>query len=219
MNVLIVGLGKTGSFLSADLAEKGAHRLTAVESDEERAAAVERVTGIRVITGDGCEPSILEEAGVRNTDLVVAATGDDEDNLVIAQLARFHFNAGRVIARVNNPRNHWLYTREWGVDVAVSPTHIITKLIEEEMSLGDLITLLKLKGGEVALTEIKLSSSSRAAGKLVSELGLPRESLLVAVMRGEEVFFPGGDTRLAEDDELLAVTPVAMEQELLKALD
>ena len=217
MNVLIVGRGRTGSYLSGALAETGTHRVVVVESSESRAAEA-APQGVRVIWADGCDPSVLEEAGARNSDLVVATTGDDEDNLVISQLAKFHFSVPRVIARVNNPRNHWLYTKEWGVDVAVSPTDIITKIIEEEMSLGDLVTLLKLKGGEVALAECKLADGSRAAGMRVSELSLPKGSVIVAVMREGEVIVPGGETKLLASDELLAITSVESEADLLQAL-
>lgn len=218
MNVLIVGLGRTGAYLAEALSETGTHRLVAVEIDDSRDSAAAVADKVRVVWADGCEPSVLEEAGVRNTDLVVATTGDDEDNLVISQLARLHFNVPRVIARVNNPRNRWLYTREWGVDVAVCPTDIITKIIEEEMSLGDLVTLLKLKGGEVALTETKLDAGSGAVGRKVSELAIPEGSVLVVIMRGGEVIFPGGETRLEAGDEILAVTSVEKERQLLKAL-
>lgn len=217
MNVLIVGLGRTGSYLAEALAESGTHRVVAIESDNSR-AATPVASKIKVIQADGCEPAELEKAGVRNSDLVVATTGDDEDNLVIAQLAKMHFGVPRVIARVNNPRNHWLYTKEWGVDVAVSPTDIITKIIEEEMSLGDLVTLLKLKGGEVALAEIKLTQTSKAAGRLISDLGLPQGVVIVVVMRDGEIIVPGGETRLEADDELLAVTSVDREHELQEAL-
>ncbi len=217
MNVLIVGLGRTGSYLSRALSESGAHRIVAVEQDEARASKAQP-GGIKVLWADGCEPSVLEEAGARNSDLVVATTGDDEDNLVVAQLAKFHFGVSRVIARVNNPRNQWLYTKEWGVDVAVSPTDIIAKIIEEEMSLGDLVTLLKLQGGKVALTETKLAEGSNAAGKLVSELGLPDGCVIVVIMRGGEIIVPGGMTRLEENDELLAVTSVDSERVLMEAL-
>ena len=217
MNVLIVGRGRTGAYLSEALAEAGTHRVVVVESSESRAAEA-APQGVRVIWADGCDPSVLEEAGARNSDLVVATTGDDEDNLVISQLAKFHFGVPRVIARVNNPRNHWLYTKEWGVDVAVSPTDIISKIIEEEMSLGDLVTLLKLKGGEVALAEFTISESSKAAGKLVSDLALPKGSVIVAVMRGGEVIVPGGQTQLMANDELLAITSVQSENELMQAL-
>lgn len=218
MNVLIVGIGKTGSFLAADLARQGVHSITAIEIDREVAS---RAPGgsYRMITGDGCEPSVLEAAGVRKADLVIATTGHDEDNLVIAQLARLHFGAGRVIARVNNPRNHWLFTREWGVDVAISPTHFITKLIEEEMSLGDLVTLLKLRGGNTALAEITLKADSKATGRRVGELGLPDGSLLVAIIRGGETFYPAGDFRLEAEDEVLAITSVDKEPELLRVLE
>ncbi|MHB1390233.1 MAG: potassium channel family protein [Thermoleophilia bacterium] len=218
MNVLIVGLGRTGSHLTAALAESGNHRIVAVESDEVTAGATPESGNVRVVWNDGCEPSVLEEAGVRNADLVVASTGDDEDNLVIAQLAKFHFQVPRVIARVNNPRNEWLFTREWGVDVAVSQTEIIARIIEEQMSLGDLVTLLKLKHGEMALTEITLGDDFRAAGKLVGELALPKGVVLAAVMRQGEVIVPGGETRLAAGDEVLAVTEIDLEPALLAAL-
>lgn len=217
MNVLIVGMGRTGSFLANALVDSGVHQVSGIESHEDRAAAL-AAAGIRVIQADGCEPAVLEEAGIRNADLVVATTGDDEDNLVIAQLAKLHFQVPRVIARVNHPRNHWLYTREWGVDVAVSPTEIITTIIEEEMTLGDLVTLLKLKGGEVALTELILGEDSRAAGRTLSELELPGGAVIVAVMRGGEVIIPGGATRLKAGDEVLAVTSVDKEHELMRAL-
>jgi trk system potassium uptake protein TrkA len=217
VNVLIVGLGRTGSYLAEALAESGAHRLVAIESARSRAVSPGKAN-IRVIHADGCEPAELENAGVRNSDLVVATTGDDEDNLVIAQLSKLHFGVPRVIARVNNPRNHWLYSKEWGVDVAVSPTDIIAKIIEEEMSLGDLVTLLKLKGGAVALAEIKLTPSSKATGRSIGELGLPQGVVIVVVMRDGEVIVPGGETRLEADDELLAVTSVEREHELQQAL-
>ena len=216
MNVLIVGLGRTGAYLSQQLAQSGAHRVIAVEAREEQAHLV--TEGTRVIWADGCDPLVLENAGVRNSDLVVATTGDDEDNLVIAQLAKTHFGVPRLIARVNNPRNSWLYTRDWGVDVAVSPTDIITKIIQEEMSLGDLITLLKLRGGEVALVEITIAGDSSACGKSVSELRLPPGTVIVTVLRGGELIIPGGGTRLEGGDELLAVTSVNTEQGLVRAL-
>lgn len=218
MNILIVGLGRTGAHLADALTEDGARRITAIEIDEERASSISKKENLAVIWNDGCEPAVLEEAGVRNADLVVAATGDDEDNLVIAQLAKMHFQVPRVIARVNNPSNHWLYTKGWGVDVAVSPTDIITKLIEEEMSLGDLVTLLKLKGGRMALAEITLDSSARAAGKRLGDLGIPGGAVLVAVMRDGEVIVPNGDTILLAGDEVLAVTSVDLEPELLAVL-
>lgn len=219
MNVIIVGLGRTGAYLADALAEAGVHRVVAIEVDESKAAAAGVADSVKVIWDDGCEPAVLEEAGIRNTELVVATTGDDEDNLVVAQLARLHFNVPRVIARVNNPRNRWLYTREWGVDVAVCPTDIIAKIIEEEMSLGDLVTLLKLKGGEVALTETRLGPDCGAVGKKVSELDIPEGAVLVVIMRDGEVIFPGGQTELKAGDEVLAVTSVDRERQLREALN
>jgi trk system potassium uptake protein TrkA len=218
MNILIVGLGKIGSYLASELSESGTHDITGVEQDAARAVIVERLTNIKVLVADGCEPSLLEEAGIRNADLVVAATGHDEDNLVISQLAKKHFAVSKVIARVNNPLNQWLYNPDWGVDVPVSQTDIITKLIEEEISIGDLVTLLKLKGGEVALTEITLEEGSGVVGQKLADIELPADSNIVVLMRGREIIVPCGETRLAAGDQLLAVTLVASEKELLEAL-
>src|SRR5688500_5167462 len=143
MNILIVGGGKVGAHLAAML-DAQAHRITLIEMSEPVVSRVRaNVKNAQVLLGDGCNPQVLRDAGISSMDAVVAATGDDEDNLVVAKLAKHEYRIGRVIARVNNPKNEWLFTSRMGVDIAVSHAAILARLIEEELSLGDLIPLLK----------------------------------------------------------------------------
>ncbi|HWR96946.1 MAG TPA: TrkA family potassium uptake protein, partial [Candidatus Methanoperedens sp.] len=158
-----------------------------------------------VVPGDGADPDVLERAGIRRADVVAAVTGDDEDNLVIATLARSEFAVRRVIARVNNPRNAWLYTPEMGVDVAINQADLMAKLIAEEMSLGDMMILVKLRRGEVSLVEERIEAGAAADGKAVRDLPLPGGCTLAAVIRQGEVLAPRGDTVLAAGDELIAL--------------
>lgn len=217
MFALIVGGGKVGSYLAQSLAADG-HKVVVLEKGTEIISKIKVETDVSVIHADGCDPEKLEEAGVRQADLVVAVTGDDEDNLVVSQLAKHNFKVKRVIARVNNPRNEWLFDRAWGVDVAVSAVHIIAKIIQEETSLGDIVTLLKLRKGEVALAEVKIPAGAASVGKTLQELALPPESVIVAVLRDVHLLIPKADTVIGAGDELLAITPVANEEQLLAAL-
>ena len=136
---------------------------------------------------------------------MVAATGDDEDNLVVSLLAKQEFAVPRVVARVNHPKNHWLFNESWGVDVAVSTPHLLTSLVEEAVSVGSLVQLLTFEGGGARLVEVTLSDNSPAAGKIVAELGVPRDASLVAVVRQGHVVVPRGDTMLQAGDEVLAL--------------
>jgi trk system potassium uptake protein TrkA len=170
-----------------------------------------------VVPGDGADPDILERAGIRRADVVAAVTGDDEDNLVIATLARSEFSVRRVIARVNNPRNAWLYTPAMGVDAALNQADLMAKLIAEEMSLGDMMILVKLRRGEVSLVEERIEAGSAADGSAVRDLPLPDGCTLAAVIRQGEVLAPRGDTVLKAGDELIAVAR-ADQQARLSAL-
>lgn len=213
MFAIVVGGGKTGSYLANSLVEDG-HTVTVIEKSPEVFAKLRREVSTEMLQTDGCDPEKLEEAGIGKADLVVAVTGDDEDNLVVSQLAKYTFNVPRVIARVNNPKNRWLFDRQWGVDVAVSAVHVIAKIIQEEASLGDIVTLMKLKEGNVALVEVKLDSEAKAVGKAVKDLALPEDAVLVAILRGERIIPPRGDTIIEAADELLAITSVKHEQAL-----
>jgi trk system potassium uptake protein TrkA len=158
-----------------------------------------------VIAGNGTDPDTLEAAGIRQADVVAAVAGADETNLVVTNLARFEFGVPRVIARVNNPKNAWLFTPEMGVDVALNQADMMGHLIAEEMSLGDMMTVLKLRKGEFAVVEEKVHPTAVAAGRLIRELDLPAECVLTAIIRKGQLIIPRGETRLQAADEILAV--------------
>ncbi len=158
-----------------------------------------------IVAGDGSAPSVLESAGVLEANVLAAVTGSDETNLVISSLARFEFRVPRVIGRVNNPKNAWLFTREMGVDVALNQADILARLVAEEMSLGDMMTLLKLRRGEYSLIEEKVHPRSPAANKPLSELSLPAECTITAIIRHHQLLIPHGATILEPADEVLAL--------------
>src|SRR5213078_1069103 len=149
---------------------------------------------VSVVLGDACEPWVLEAADLKGAEVVVAATGDDEDNLVTSLLAKQEFAVPRVLARVNHPKNEWLFTEQWGVDAAVSPPHILTAMVEEAVTVGDLVRLLRLEGGRVALVEMTLPEGAPAIGRPIYELRLPADSAIVAVLRGGHVVIPQPET-------------------------
>jgi trk system potassium uptake protein TrkA len=212
MKVVVAGGGTVGRYLAADLATRG-YRVTLIEMSD---TALAKVTdeGITAILGDACEPPVLERAGVREADVVVAATGDDEDNLVISLLAKQEYAVPRVLARVNHPRNEWLFDDQWGVDVAVSPPHLLTALVEEEVSTGDLVSLLRLQHGQVELVEVRLDGRSPAIGRRVNQLDLPSDVTLVAVVREGQVIPCRGTTPLTAGDEVLALCPTGRQEKL-----
>jgi trk system potassium uptake protein TrkA len=217
MLAVIVGGGRGGSYLAQDLQGQG-YRVRVVERRPEVVARLrQEITG-EVICGDGCSPQILEQVGTAKADLLVALTHDDEDNLVICRLAKHQFHVPRVITRVNNPRNEWLYTKAWGVDVAISQVHLTSKVIEEEIGLGELVTLLKLNRGEAALVEVRLPETSPCRGKTIRDLHFPPDTVLVSVIRDGTLIIPRGDTRLEANDEVLAVSTVKAEKALKELL-
>lgn len=207
MRVVIVGGGIVGSFLANILHEK--NEVVLIEQDLFRAAELnEELHNVKVIGEDGCEPWVLELAGIKKADLVLPVTGDDEDNLVISYLSKFEYDCPQVIARVNNPVNRWLFTRSWGVDVEVSTPDIIAKIIEEETTLGEVVTVMKLQTGDVSLVEITLPKDAMARGKRLADLELPPETLVVTVVREDAMMIPSADTVLMEGDKVLAMTNI-----------
>jgi trk system potassium uptake protein TrkA len=205
MFVIIVGGGNTGSYLAKLLLE-GGHSVKVIE---ERPEVLEKMEGEippeSIIAGDGSSPQILETAGVLKANVLAAVTGSDETNLVITSLGRFEFNVPRVIARLNNPKNAWLFTPEMGVDVALNQADILARLVAEEMSLGDMMTLLKLRKGEYSLIEEKVHPLSLAVNKNLREMQIPDECVLVAIIRKNQLLIPHGDTVLQPADEVLAL--------------
>ena len=217
MFVLIVGGGKVGSHLAALLIEAG-HTIRIVEPRPDVLVKLHRELPAEVIhPGDGTDPIRLEQSGVRKANVLAAVTGNDEANLVVTTLARFEFDVPRIIARVNNPRNAWLFTPDMGVDVALNQADLMAKMIAEEMSLGDMMTLLKLRKGEVEIVEEKIAQTAAANGKTIRDVAWPPDCTIAAVIRKGEVITPRGDTMLQAFDEVLAVVRTS-QREALAAL-
>jgi trk system potassium uptake protein TrkA len=209
MYVIIIGGGKVGSFL-ASLLLSGGNRVKIIEERREEIPALERDLPLEaVLQGNGTDPLVLEAAGIRQASVVAAVTGTDEVNLVAAGLARSEFGVPRVIARVNDPKNAWMFTPKMGVDVALNQADLLAHLIVEEMSLGEMITLLKLRKGEYSLVEEKVHPHSAAEGKAIRDLPMPRESVVAAIIRRGELLIPRGDLVLQAGDEVLAVVHAA----------
>ena len=213
MLAVIIGGGRGGSYLARDLQSQG-YQVKVVDRRPDVVAKLRQEIGGDVLCGDGSSPQTLEQVGVAKADLVVALTHNDEDNLVVCRLAKRQFRVPRVIARVNNPLNEWLYTKAWGVDVAISQVHLTSKVIEEEIGLGELITLLKLNRGEAALVELRLPETSPCQGKAIRDLNLPGDTVIVSIIRAGKLIIPRGDTVLETGDEILAVSTVAAEKAL-----
>ena len=218
MFVIIVGGGKTGSQLAQGLLDEG-HQICIIEG---RDSVVERLREELpeevILVGDGSSPAMLESAGIDHAQVLAAVTGEDETNLVICTLARFEFNVPRVIGRVNNPKNAWLFTPQMGVDVALNQADILAKLIEEEMSLGDMMTLLKLRKGEYSVVEEKVHPDSIAVGKCLAELTIPTECVIAAIIRKGKLIIPHGDTTLFPADEIIAVVHAQQSKQLAEVL-
>lgn len=218
MRVVITGAGAVGRHLAADLVGRG-HEVCVIEQDTKTVAKIpEWAPEADTIHGDACELWVLEKARVSECDVLVAATGDDEDNLVTSLLAKQEFGVPRVLARVNHPRNEWLFNEQWGVDAAVSPPHILTALVEEAVTVGDVVRLLRLEGGKVALVELTLPEDSQVTGHPLYELRLPADSAIVAVLREGHVVIPQPETVLAPGDEILALAAPEAEGPLRTAM-
>lgn len=204
--------------MAADLAA-GGHDVHVLEVNpavfEKESPGLTQVTWHNV---DACEVSSLEKVGLATFDVVVAATGDDEDNLVISLLSKQEFAVPRVVGRVNNPRNHWMFTSMWGVDTAVSTPHQLTALVEEVVSVGTLVKLLALGDGGANLVEVTLADNSPVVGKLISEIDLPTHSTIVAIIRDRDVVVPRGETRFIVGDEVVALVTNAAENEITALL-
>lgn len=217
MRVAIAGAGSVGTAIAEDLVMKG-HEVLLIERDPDLAARTKMPPAITWVVADACEVHSLDDAGLATVDVVVAATGDDEDNLVISLLAKQEFAVPRVIARVNHPKNQWLFTESWGVDVSVSTPQLLTALVEEAVSVGSLVRLLRFEGGNAHLVEVTLADDSPAAGVSVAELGVPRDATVVAVVRGDRLLVPRGDTRLAVGDEVLVLVTADAEEGVQRLL-
>lgn len=217
VRIAIAGAGNVGRYVAKDLLSRG-HDVVVIEQNRELVDGLEPDLAVSWVRGDACEMHVLDAAILASCDVMVAATGDDEDNLVIALLAKQEFAVPRVVARVNFPDNEWLFTETWGVDVAVSTPHLMTSVVEEAVSVGDLVRLLNLEQGKVALVEVTLAEESPAAGKTVGDLKMPPDCTIVAIVRDRHVIAPQDETPLQEGDEVLALSAPEADLDLKKAL-
>ncbi|HMS76655.1 TrkA family potassium uptake protein [Gordonia sp. (in: high G+C Gram-positive bacteria)] len=216
MKVAIAGAGAVGRSIARELLSS-AHEVTLFE----RLAAHIDTTAVpdaAWVLGDACELSNLERAQLHLFDVMIAATGDDKANLVVSLLAKTEFAVNRVVARVNDPRNEWLFGEDWGVDVAVSTPRLLASLVEEAVSVGDLVRLMTFRQGQANLVELTLPPNTPLAGKPVRKLVLPRDAALVAILRGRRVIVPQSDDSIEGGDELVFIAPEEAEDDLFAAM-
>ena len=209
-----------GRFTAREMVAAG-HTVTIIDNDRATLREYQsrsESNGIEWHFGDACDYAVLESVGIGGADVVASVTGDDEDNLVVSLLAKQEFGVPRVVARVNNPKNYWMFNEMWGVDIAVSTPHLITSLVQEATSVGNFVRLMQLKGGKAELVEVTLAESSPAANKAISELVLPRSASIVAVVRAERVMVPTKETVLRPGDEVMALITEDAEAAVSKLL-
>lgn len=216
MRVVVAGAGVVGRSIAREL-RANQHHVTLIDKLAS-ALTVDEVAGVEHRVGDACELSFLERLHLEEADVVVAATGDDKANLVVSLLAKTEFAVARVVARVNDPRNEWLFDDRWGVDVAVSTPRLIVSVVEEAVSVGDVIRLMTLRRGGVNLVSVTLPDQTPLAGRPVSRVRFPRDAALVAILRGGRVIVPEPDVPFEPGDELLMVAPEEVESALSDAV-
>ncbi len=212
MRVVIAGAGSVGRSIARELLGND-HQVLLIDRDADDVQAG-RVPDATWLLADACELTVLEEAGLAGCDVVVAATGDDKVNLVVSLLAKTEFGVPRTVARVNNPKNEWLFDESWGVDVAVSTPRLMTALIEEAVSVGDLVRIFEFHQGKASMVEMTLPADSPYSGRRVGDIPLPTDTVLVGVIRSERPFAPSRDDTLEANDELLFLSTSEQEDEL-----
>jgi trk system potassium uptake protein TrkA len=212
MRVAIAGAGNVGRSIAAELLENG-HEVLLIEK-EARALKVDSVPQAEWLLADACEISSLEEAQLQRCHVVIAATGDDKANLVVSLLAKTEYAVPRVVARVNHPKNEWLFNEAWGVDVAVSSPRLLSALVEEAVTVGDLVRLMSFEQGQVNLVELTLPADTPLVGQRIGGVRWPSDTSLVAILRDGRVLVPSGDDALEGGDELLFVASPDVENEI-----
>lgn len=212
MRVAIAGAGNVGRSIAQELVDNG-HQVMLIERYPQMLRP-DRVPGADWVLADACELSSLQEAQLQRCDVVIAATGDDKVNLVVSLLAKTEFAVPRVVARVNRAENEWLFTDQWGVDVSVSKPRLMAALVEEAVTVGDLVRLMTFRQGEANLVEITLPQTAPHVGQPLRQLPLPRDSALVAIVRGRRVLVPSPDDTLEGGDELVFVCTAEMEDQV-----
>ncbi|HHU91885.1 MAG TPA: TrkA family potassium uptake protein [Halanaerobiaceae bacterium] len=217
MFIIIVGGGKVGLYLVRDFTDKG-HRVLLIEEDWEKVKEIRKKYGIEVVWGDGSEETVLEEAGIEDCDALVAVTEDDQNNLVICQLAERKYNIAKTYTRVNTPGNEKLFS--WlGVNVAVSSATILSAMVEEDITFNNLRNILIKDQDKLKLIRIAVQKNSPSIKKKIKDIKLPTEAVLVAILRGDNSLVPRGNTRIMENDVILALTRPELEEDMLKAFN
>jgi trk system potassium uptake protein TrkA len=213
MRVVIAGAGNVGTSIARDLLAAH-HDVLLLEEDPDVIARSRGLLDATWMEGDACEVSVLRRAELDRADVLVAATGDDKANLVASLLAKTEFAVPRVVARINHPANQWLFNEAWGVDVAVSTPSLLTALVEEAVSVGALVRLLQFHGGDAHLVEVRLASNSPAINKPLSELAVPRDASIVAIVRDGHVVIPRGDSVMLGGDEVVVLVNAGSEDQV-----
>ena len=216
MRVAIAGAGKVGRAIARELISNG-HDILLIDRDPEKARP-DVVTGAGVLRGDTCEIAVLDQADLPACQVLIAATGDDKVNLVVSLLAKTEYGVPRVVARVNHPKNEWMFDEAWGVDVAVSTPRMLSALVEEAVSVGDLVRLFSFRQGNANLVELTLPPSASVVGSRVVEVQFPADTALVAIIREGRPIVPSPDDPLESGDELLFVATTDMGPELEQLL-
>ena len=216
MFVIVAGGGKVGFYLGKELAEQG-HEVVIIEQDRRRAEEIESELGSIVMVGDAAEATVLREAGAERAELVAAVTGDDEDNLIICQVAKVRFRSGRTIARINNPKNAEIFQR-LGIDDTVSATDVVLSVIEQEIPRQHLVPLLRLRNTDVEIVEAVIREGSAIAGHRLRDIALPSSSTIAVIIRDGSPIFPKGDDAVLFGDHVIAFTTTENEARLRSAL-
>jgi trk system potassium uptake protein TrkA len=212
MYIIIGGGGDVGYYLTRNLLNRG-HEVLLLEKNAARAQALAEDLGQSVVRGDACEARTMEEAGANRADVVIAVTGEDEDNLVICQMAKKRFSVGRAIARLNNPKHEELF-QKLGIDVTISPTKAILSLIESELGGPHFVLLMTLKKAGVEIVELSIPAISPVVGKQLSQINLPRKATISVIIRNGEPIIPTADTVLQAEDDIFALVNREGEDEL-----
>jgi trk system potassium uptake protein TrkA len=218
MFVFIAGGGRTGAQLARELLEQG-YQVRLIEHRRELLTLLHHELPTEVIyEGQATDPAVLKQAGLDQAHVLVACSNDDATNLVLCYLARTLFKVNRTIARINNPRNAWLFDKNFHVDESVNNANVMAHLIQEEMSMGDMMTLLKLRRGRYSLVEEKVPAGAKAIGVALKDLGLPEQCVIAAIIRHGQIALPRGTTTLEQGDEVLAITDEAGAKQLAELL-
>jgi len=217
MKIIIAGAGSVGRYMAQQLSSTG-HNIVIIDNDASATSRVAESPQVISTFGDACDVDVLRAAGAADADVVAAVTGDDEDNLVISLLAKQEFGIPRVVARVNNPNNEWMYNEMWGVDVAVSTPHLLTGLVQEAVTEGSLVRLMSFDHGKSGLGEVTLAENSPAINRTIGSLQLPREAMVVAVLRDGHIVKPEADTVLQAHDEVMVLSNGSCDPEIRAAL-